>query len=370
MSREKVAVALSGGVDSSVACALLKEQGYEVEAFTLRLLPPLIDSLLPAQYEACCRAEAVAGAREVAAQLGVPWHLVPAQEVFEKSVLRPFFSGLAAGTTPNPCVACNEAVKFGVLMERAREIGAERVATGHYARIEACDGRPALLRALDQTRDQSYFLCALPRALLPRLLFPLGQMKKVEVRRLAAERGLATAARPESQDICFLPPTKRETITEAYLGAAAKPGAIRLAGSGQVIGEHRGVAYYTVGQRRGLRVSAGEPLYVVAIDAHSNEVWMGRENLLLSRSMLVSEVNWLIEPPHEPLEAEVRIRYRARAAEATVSPDGASARVDFAESQRAITPGQAAVFYRGDLVLGGGTIVRSLSEPEERVRDS
>lgn len=362
MSQGKVAVALSGGVDSSVACALLRQQGHEVEGVTLRLLPPRIEEVLPPEYEACCREAAVTRAREVCAQLGVPWHLVSAQEVFEERVIRPFFGGLSAGKTPNPCIACNQIVKFGLLMQRAREFGAERLATGHYARVERRDGETALLRGADRARDQSYFLYALPPDLLPRLMFPLGTMTKSRVRGMAAERGLITASRPESQDICFLPPSRRKRIVDAYLGPENRPGPIRLAETGARVGEHRGLAFYTIGQRRGLGVSGGERVYVVAMDPDANELWIGPERLLAGRSLRVEAVNWLAEPPKSRFEAAVQIRYRSAAAAAVVSREDEGVQVEFLEPQRAITPGQAAVFYQEDKVIGGGTIAATLRE--------
>lgn len=340
----RVLAALSGGVDSTVAASLLLEAGHEVLGGSLRLCDrPGGDDPAPA---------------EAAASLGIPFFRWDARARFEERVVAPFAAAYAAGRTPNPCALCNPRVKFALLLERARELGAERLATGHYARIAAGPaGAPRLLRGADRGKDQSYFLFGLERAWLGRILFPLGGLTKGEVRRLARERSLAVAERPESQEICFVPEGDAGAFAAARLPAGAGgPGAI-VDRAGRRLGTHRGLAHYTVGQRRGLGFAAGSPRYVLALDAAANAVVVGAEGELWGRELSVAGVNWLVDPPAGAFRAAVRIRSRHEPSPALLETAGEGGwRVRFDEPQRALTPGQAAVLYDGDSVLGGGWI--------------
>lgn len=341
----RILAAMSGGVDSTLAAALLLDQGHEVLGATLRLR----DSV------ACPDPPDPAGA---AAALGIPFRTIDLRGQFDRLVVEPFCASYVAGRTPNPCALCNARVKFGLLLETARELGADALATGHYARVEAGPGaRPRLLRGADRRKDQSYFLFGLAREALRRVVFPLGGRTKDAVRRMARERGLAAADTAESQEICFVPADD----SGAFVASRAPAGAVRpgpiVDGAGRPIGEHRGLVHYTVGQRRGLGVAAGRPLYATRIEAAANTLVVGPDEDLWSRELTVEGANWLVDEPPAAFRAAVRIRSRHEAAPALVSPGGRGVwRVVFDEPQRAITPGQAAVVYDGDTVLGGGWI--------------
>lgn len=336
---------MSGGVDSTLAAALLLEQGHEVLGGTLCLVdhPPAVDAPDPQ------------GAAEV---LGIPFTRWDLRAEFERLVVAPFASSYAAGRTPNPCALCNARVKFGLLLDKARELGAAALATGHYAGIASgSEGPPRLVRGADRRKDQSYFLFAVARAALPHVLFPLGGLSKVVVRAMARERGLAAAERAESQEICFVPDDDYPGFLSRRSPAGAfVPGAV-VDALGRVLGKHGGLANYTVGQRRGLGFAAGRPLYVVSLDAGRNEIVVGADAELWRRDLLAAGVNWLVDEPRGEFRAAVRIRSRHEPASAALAPAGAGAwRVLFDDPQRAITPGQAAVFYDGETVLGGGWI--------------
>jgi len=350
--RPKVVVAMSGGVDSSVAAALLSQQGYDVVGVTLRVIPEVETRSV---FEPCCSLETAADARRVAERLGVPHMVLNYVERFENDVIADFLAEYQKARTPNPCIRCNVRIKFGALWEKARELGADFLATGHYACIDRREGRVALKRARHVEKDQSYVLAGLGQEQLDRALFPLGPLPKSETRRLAASLGLITADRPESQEICFIPDDDYRRFLAERLGAP-KPGPI-VSISGEILGRHQGLPYYTTGQRRGLGIAAPRPYYVVRLDAQRNTVVVGHEEDTFSAVLVARQVNWCsIAPQEAPFEADVKIRYRHTPAAAVVTPIEGGFRVQFREPQRSVTPGQWAVCYRGDEVLAGGII--------------
>jgi len=357
MSRTRVVVAMSGGVDSAVAAGLLARQGYQVIGVTMRLWT-LHDPDAPRHRRGCCSVEDTGDARDAAQALGIPHYVLNLERQFQESVVDYFCREYQRGRTPNPCLACNEHVKFNALLSRALALEAHFLATGHYARIDEPEaGRYRLLRAVDGEKDQSYVLSMLGQAQLSRLLFPIGQHRKAEVRHLAAEMGLPVAGKPESADICFIPDNDYRAFIAGRLGPQA--GEIRD-GEGRIVGRHQGVAAFTVGQRRGLGVAVGEKRFVTAIDPARNLVTIGREEELLAEELWAEDVRWVSgEPPLPGAAVEAKVRYRTPAAPAELYPQGEDARVLFRDPQRAITPGQAVVFYRGEEVVGGGTIARS-----------
>jgi tRNA-uridine 2-sulfurtransferase len=366
--RELTVVAMSGGVDSSTVAAMLHESGRPVVGLTMQLwdqrrLPELAPG--EAAPQRCCSLDDVYDARRVAEHIGIPHYVVNFERRFEETVVRPFVEDYLAGSTPIPCVACNNHVKFDQLLVTARQIGAARIATGHYARIErnAETGRYNLLRAVDRAKDQSYFLFGLTQEQLGHAVFPLGSLSKQEVREMARRARLPVAEKAESQEICFVPSGNYTNFIEAYRRAEGiadgdKEGEL-VTTSGEVLGSHGGVQHFTVGQRRGLGIAAARPLYVLQIDAEAKRVMVGEEKDLWRDSLEVREVNWIAWAElREPIEASVKIRYRHEPAAARIEPAGeGNARVRFREPQRAITPGQAAVFYRAEEVLGGGWIL-------------
>jgi tRNA-specific 2-thiouridylase len=367
----KIAVAMSGGVDSSAAAAMLREAGHELVGFTMQLWNQRRGLTLGEDGEPlpsrCCSLDDVYDARRVAEDLGFPFYVLNLEREFERDVVAPFVQSYLEGETPIPCVACNSRLKFASLDRMALSVGCEKVATGHYARVsfDEANGRHRLLRGLDARKDQSYFLWELTQEQLSRSLFPLGEMTKDEVREAARRHGLYVAEKRESQEICFVPDGDYAGFIDRYLEAegreAERPARGEIVDAeGHVLAEHAGVHRYTVGQRRGLGVSRALPLYVVRVEPDENRVVVGHEEELLAFEFEVAGVNWVaFDEPAEAVRADVRVRYRHRESPATITPlaDG-RARVRFDEAQRAVTPGQAAVFYRGDEVVGGGWIVK------------
>jgi tRNA-specific 2-thiouridylase len=357
----KVVVAMSGGVDSSVAAALLKQQGYDVTGMMLRLWSETGKE----DSNRCCTPDSMALARRVAAKLDIPFYVVDAKELFRSIVVQSFLDGYARGVTPNPCVVCNQRVKWDFLLNHALAHGADYLATGHYARTrDLTDGSWQLLRSVDHTKDQSYVLHVLTQEKLAKALFPVGEYSKPEIRKLAGDFGLPTATRSDSQDLCFLAGEDYRGFLQRNAPQIGVPGTIENS-EGKTVGEHQGLAYYTIGQRKGLGVESHVPLYVLSKDVATNTLTVGEKEELGLRDLVAREVNWISgQPPMESFRAQVKTRYTASEAWAEVTPleidhpneysSSISARFD--KPQRDITPGQAAVFYNGDLVLGGGVI--------------
>ena len=344
----KIAVAMSGGVDSSITAALLKNEGHDVFGLTMLVTPS---------------DEAAVAAREAAQVLGVSHYTIDFRDIFTKTVISDFCIQYNQGKTPNPCVNCNRLIKFGALLEKARELGASVMATGHYAQIEkrSADGRFVIRKGIDRTRDQSYFLYKLTQLQLGVALFPLGNMTKDNVRKMAREMGLPAVKRKESREICFIPDNDYPRFLRKLITSEIPAGKI-VDKQGNVLGKHKGIIDYTIGQRKGLGISSANPLYVVDIDDQNNTVIVGGKQDVYASEFIVSDLNWItFEKLTEPLIVKARIRYLHHEAEAVISPaEGDKVSVKFTEPQMAVTPGQAAVFYDGDLVVGGGTIERVL----------
>ncbi len=362
---ERVVVAVSGGVDSSVAAALLVEQGYEVIGVMLRLWSEPRASLALEEWAGedsnrCCSLESVSDARSVAERLAIPFYVVNAEDLFKRNVVDLFIREYAAGLTPNPCLVCNRTIRFGYLLSYACSLGARYLATGHYARVRHDSwGRFQLCRGADHTKDQSYVLSVLGQEDLARVLFPIGDYTKVEVRSRAAEWGLPTAPKAESQDLCFIPDGDYRRFLARWAPESVQPGPL-VDRQGRHLGTHRGLPFYTVGQRSGLGIAASQPFYVLALDREHNALVVGRADELEGKRMRTGPVNWIAgEAPVEPLDVEVQVRYRAMPVPGTVIPlpDG-GAEVRFSRPLRAISPGQAAAFYDGEVCLGGGTILQ------------
>jgi tRNA-specific 2-thiouridylase len=356
---ERVVVAMSGGVDSSVAAALLSEAGYDVVGVMMRLWSePSRDDSREGSSNRCCSLEAMNGARAVADRLEIPFYVIDVARPFKERVVDFFIEGYAGGVTPNPCLACNRRIRFGYLLEYALSLGASYLATGHYARVHrGPDGVFQLRRGVDTSKDQSYVLSVLGQADLRSSLFPVGEHSKAEVRRMAAERGLPTASRAESQDLCFVSDGDYRRFLADWAPQAVYSGPI-LDRKDRILGSHGGLPYYTIGQRSGLGIAATEPLYVLELDRNRNAVIVGTASELGFRALRTAVVNWIAgSPPPGPIRCAVQIRYRARPVPATVIPlaDG-GAEVRFDAPLRDITPGQAAVFYSDDECLGGGVI--------------
>ena len=350
---KRVVVAMSGGVDSSVAAAILKKEGYEVIGVTMRLWSEG-DGDSPAPHRRCCSVEEVEDARRVCQVLDIPFYVVNFEAQFRTHVVDYFCREYLRGRTPNPCLACNKWIKFDSLLNKAMALGAEYLATGHYARIERHNEGYRLIKALDSGKDQSYVLYALRQKEMEHLLFPMGLYRKSEARKMAQGLGLPVWDKEESQETCFIfNGDYRHFLAER---SSHQPGDI-VDADGKVRGRHSGIAFYTVGQRRGLGVVSREPLYVLSIDRVSNRVVVGSDEQLLRSELVASEVSFVSgEAPQEPVEVTAKIRYKSPEARAVLYPDGGRVRLLFEEPQRAITPGQAVVFYDRDVVLGGGII--------------
>ncbi|MBI4540461.1 MAG: tRNA 2-thiouridine(34) synthase MnmA [Gemmatimonadetes bacterium] len=365
-ARTRVLVAMSGGVDSSVAAALLVADGYEIIGATMKTFCYKENG---GASRTCCGLQGIMDARRVCETLGIPHYVFDVEEEFTRDVIEDFVSEYASGRTPNPCVRCNANTKFRDLLRRGRMLGCDAIASGHYVRLLNAQGRePALFRAVDRTKDQAYFLWGLPRAMLPLLRFPLGALRKAEVRERARALGLVTADKPESQEICFVPAGAYTTFLAPRLGPdhpALQPGPL-VTTRGQVVGEHRGYAAYTVGQRRRLAGGFRRPLYVIETRPQTREVVVGAEEELYSPGVQVGELNWLTADSPGPGEKILaQIRYRAPAVPASVVAAGDTLELHFAEPQRAVTPGQSAAFYVGEQLLGGGRIGRGIRDESQ-----
>ncbi len=363
-----IAVAMSGGVDSSTVAAMLRAEGHNVIGLTMQLWNQRRlagREGMPEQVTGrCCSLDDVYDARRVAETIGIPYYVVNHEERFEQDVVRPFVQEYLSGRTPIPCSLCNNHLKFDQLLTVARQIGADRVATGHYAQVAFHEeiGRWLLKRPADKSKDQTYFLFGLTQEQLSRTLFPLGGMTKPEVRELARKHGLVIAEKPDSQEICFVPGGDYKRFLDAYLAEQGEapletPGEM-VTTDGQVIGEHTGIHNFTVGQRKGLGVATGSPLYVLQIKGDTRQVVVGSDEQLYHRTLLASRINLIsVTELKEPMRVAVKIRHRHEPAPATIeSTDSDQMQVTFDQPQRAITPGQAAVFYDGDVVVGGGWI--------------
>jgi len=358
----RVAVAMSGGVDSSTAAALLQEQGHEVVGLTLQLWDHF-DLNLAAGKGRCCSPADIADASAVAAHLDIPHYVFDHSTGFLRSIVEPFVQAYSEGQTPSPCIRCNRLIKFDLLEKMARGLDAEVLATGHYARLVSSGERPQLYKAKDRSKDQSYFLFDVPVKLLNGVRFPLGELRKDDVRRAAGRFGLSVAKKPESYELCFIPDNDKNSFLEGRIGTPLleRRGSIRDV-DGLVLGSHDGLHLFTIGQRRGLGVSGNDPLYVIDMDADSRTVTVGPAHCLESQGLVAADCNWIsVAPPEGTVRVAARIRHRHEEAAATLTPIGGDrVEVRFDAVERAVTPGQGVAFYDGDLLLGGGWIEKSL----------
>jgi tRNA-specific 2-thiouridylase len=359
--KKSVLVAMSGGVDSSVTAALLKEQGYNLIGVTMQL--GTNDETNSEGSEECCNISAIEDARQVAHRLEIPFYVVNFRELFQEKVVDYFLNEYLEGKTPNPCIACNRHVKFSALFNKAVDLGVDFIATGHYARIfyDPSYGRYLMKKAEDRSKDQTYVLYGLSQDKLSKILMPLGEYTKSDIRIKAKELGLSVAEKPESQEICFITDNNYRRFIKEKAGNKIKPGPY-LDTKGHVIGRHKGLPYYTVGQRKGLGLALGKPIYVIDIDPERNAIIIGDNEDLMRKSLISGENNFILfDRLDKPMEVMAKIRYKTMAAPAVISPlEDGRVKVDFQEPQRAITPGQAVVYYWEEFCLGGGIIEKTL----------
>lgn len=351
----KALIAMSGGVDSSVAAYLMKKEGYDCVGITMKLFH---GEEAEKDSKTCCSLDDVEDARAVAFRIGIPYHVYNFTDDFKEKVIDKFVATYEAGGTPNPCIDCNRYIKFERLFRTSKELGCDKIVTGHYARIEEQNGRYILKKALDATKDQTYVLYSLTQEQLSHTILPLGGLTKDEARELAREIELVNADKPDSQDICFVPDGDYAGFMERYTGKVYPPGDF-IDLNGKKLGTHSGAVRYTIGQRKGLGLAMGEPVYVCAKDMAANTVTIGANSDLFGKELMAGDVNWIsVEELKEPMRVSAKIRYRAKEQPATVYPlENGQVKVIFDEPQRAITKGQAVVFYDGDVVVGGGTIL-------------
>jgi tRNA-specific 2-thiouridylase len=358
-SRKRVVMAMSGGVDSSVAAALLVEQGYEVIGMTMNLFSLPREFCRAEDLRSCCGWKSAEDAQRVALTLGIPHYVADFRRDFEKKVIADFCAQYSRGRTPNPCIRCNKHIKFELFLRKAKRLGAEAIATGHHARVEhdAAHGQYLLRKGKDKEKDQSYFLYPLTQKQLSLTLMPIGKLMKIEVRKIAQDLGLPVAQKSESQEICFVPDKKYARFLKGRIPEGLKPGPI-VDLSHHILGQHRGIIHYTVGQRKGMGIAAPHPLYVLSIDVEKNEIIVGPNEKLYKSKLLASQVNFISgEKLVYPLVVKAKIRYRHLEAKAVVTAvDKGQVCVEFEKPQRAITPGQSVAFYDGDRVVGGAII--------------
>ena len=351
----RVAIAISGGVDSSVAAALLKDKGFEVIGLHMKLYRGPENDI---RNKSCCSIDETLDARLACHRLGIPFYAIDYQQEFRETVINYFIEGYSSGNTPNPCVMCNKKIKSSLLLKKATELDCEHLATGHYARISSnpYTGKTQLSRPQDLSKDQTYFLHGIPPEDLPRLMFPLSELTKTEVRKIARKLKLSAANKPDSQEVCFVPKDYREFLKNE-MNETPLPGEFKSM-SGEVLGEHKGIPFYTIGQRKGLGINDTTPYYVVKIDKENNRIILGKENDLYSKTIFVSSVNWVsISAPATSISTFVKLRYAHHGANATLIPESRNkVRLELENPERAVTPGQAAVFYQDNILLGGGKI--------------
>jgi len=358
----KVMIGMSGGVDSSVAAAILKQEGYDVTGVTLKIWPDVTCGTQPER--GCCSLSAVEDARRVAFKLGIPYYVLNFQDIFKDNVIDYFVDQYIKGRTPNPCIACNRFVKFGFMLEKAVSMGIDRIATGHYARIEkdSQSGRFLLKKSVTDKKDQTYALYNMTQFQLERTLMPIGRYDKETIRNMAKDMGFHVAQKPDSQEICFIPDNNYGAFLQSNIKDPVKPGKF-VDTKGNVLGEHKGIIYYTVGQRKGLGKSFGKPMYVVRLDVQNNVVVLGEAGEEFSSGLIASDLNWIaFDRVDKPMPVKAKVRYSAKESEAMVEPlDEGKVRVIFEKPQRAITPGQSVVFYIDDVVVGGGVIEEQIN---------
>lgn len=358
---KKVVVAMSGGVDSSVTAALLKKEGYEVTGITMQVWPAENSAEDAERFGGCCSIQAVEDARKVASTLGIPFYVLNFREIFKEKVISNFLSEYKSGCTPNPCIRCNQFIKFEALLQKARGLGADFIATGHYARIKRKSNHYLLLKGKDKHKDQSYVLYVMTQEQLKATLMPLGEYTKPQVRQLARKLGLRVADKPESQEICFIPDNNYRRFLRKQVPLAFQKGPI-YDYQGKEVGAHYGILDYTIGQRRGLVSGAKKPQYVLEINGEDNSIVVGPEKLLYKKRFVASEPNFIpFDRLKKNIKAGTQVRYNMQPAASSLKPlDDNKIEITFASPQKAITPGQAAVFYDGDVVLGGATIEKPL----------